>query len=219
MTRPDPFEDRPAWARRIRKAAVLRLAPLSGAASKALLEALSGGRLDQDEERRIAQVAGGNPLFLEQLVAYVGERRSADDLPPAIHALLAARLNRLDTVERSVLALGAVAGDAFQPATVRALAGGVARAEVEQACHRLVEHDLLTEEPGGEGMRRLARGPRRRRPRGRRENQARRTAMSSRSSRRSRTASWPGSSLTISSPSSETTVESQASWARTILQG
>jgi predicted ATPase len=152
VTRPDPFEDRPAWARRIRKAAVLRLAPLSGAASKALLEALSGGRLDQDEERRIAQVAGGNPLFLEQLVAYVGERRSADDLPPAIHALLAARLNRLDTVERSVLALGAVAGDAFQPATVRALAGGVARAEVEQACHRLVEHDLLTEEPGGEGM-------------------------------------------------------------------
>ena len=92
---------------------MLSLEPLSAAAREALLAASAGERLDTDEERRIAKAAGGNPLFLEQLVAYVGERRSTDDLPPGIHALLAARLDRLGTSERSALALGAVAGDAF----------------------------------------------------------------------------------------------------------
>ena len=67
----------------------------------------------------------------------------ADALPPALHALLAARLDRLDAAERSALALGAVAGDAFEPAIVHALAAGITRAEIEQACDRLVERDLL----------------------------------------------------------------------------
>jgi len=152
VTRPDPFEDRPTWPHRIGKAVLLRLGPLSATASKALLAAISGGRLDTDEERRIADTAGGNPLFLEQLVAYVGERRSTDALPPAIHALLAARLDRLDTVERSVLALGAVAGDAFQTASVHALATDITRAEVEQACDQLVKQDLLIQETGVDGV-------------------------------------------------------------------
>ena len=148
VTRPDPFDDRASWARRIGKTAVLRLGPLSAASSRALLAAISGGRLETDDERRIADTAGGNPLFLEQLVAYVGERRSTDALPPALHALLAARLDRLGTVERSALALGAVVGDRFETASVQALATDVTRAEVEQACDRLVEQDLLLREPG-----------------------------------------------------------------------
>ena len=151
-TRPDPFQERPAWADRLGQGAVLRLGPLSATASRALLEAIAGGRLEQDEERRIADTAGGNPLFLEQLVAYVGDRQSTDHLPPAIHALLAARLDRLDTVERSVLALGAVVGDAFEAASVHALATDVTHAEVEQACDRLVGHELLTRPSAGEGV-------------------------------------------------------------------
>ena len=152
VTRPDLMEDRPTWSRSIGTATTMRLGPLSATASNALLAAISGGRLQQDEERRIADTAGGNPLFLEQLVAYVGEGRSTDALPPALHALLAARLDRLDTVERSVLALGAVVGDRFETAAVHALATDVSRAEVEQACDRLVEHDLLTEQAGGDGV-------------------------------------------------------------------
>ena len=103
----------------------------------------AGGRLRPDEERRIAEAAGGNPLFLEQLVAYVGEQRAADALPPALQALLAARLDRLDAAERSALALGAITGDRFDAGAVHALAAGITRAEVERACERLVERDLL----------------------------------------------------------------------------
>ena len=104
---------------------------------------IAGGRLRPDEERQITEAAGGNPLFLEQLVAYVGEQRAAGSLPPALQALLAARLDRLDATERSALALGAIAGDRFNASSVHALAVGVTRADVERACERLVDRDLL----------------------------------------------------------------------------
>ena len=152
VARSDGLKDHSLWTGRIGEAAALRLKPLSAKASEALLAANAGDRLDTDEERRIAKAAGGNPLFLEQLLAYVGERRSTDDLPPGIHALLAARLDRLGTTERSTLALGAVAGDAFETGSVHALAPGITRAEVEQACERLVERDLLIrDEDSGDG--------------------------------------------------------------------
>ena len=128
----------PAWARH-----VLELGPLSDPASATLLEAIAGGRLDSAQERQIADAASGNPLFLEQLVAYVDEHRDADSLPPALHSLLAARLDRLSTAERSALALGAVAGDAFTTAAVHALAGGITRADLDQAFDRLLRRDLL----------------------------------------------------------------------------
>jgi DNA-binding SARP family transcriptional activator/tetratricopeptide (TPR) repeat protein len=150
VARPDLLEARPGWASRIAHASTLTLGPLSPAASAALLGEVAGGDLGPDDERRIAAAAGGNPLFLEQLVAYVGEQRSTDALPPAIHALLAARLDRLDAGERSALALGAVAGDSFEAASVHALTAGVTRAEVEYACDRLVERDLLVR--GGAGV-------------------------------------------------------------------
>jgi predicted ATPase len=131
---------------RLERGAVLPLRPLSATASESLLAALAGG-LPPAEQRRVTEAAGGNPLFLEQLVAYVAERRAADALPPALHALLAARLDRLDAAERAGLALGAVAGDTFTPGSVHALATGITRAEVERACERLLERDLLVRGP------------------------------------------------------------------------
>jgi DNA-binding SARP family transcriptional activator len=152
VARPDLFEGRADWASRIGAEGVLELGPLSGAASAALLEAIAGGRLGSDEERRIAEAAGGNPLFLEQLVAYIDEQRpSAESLPPALHALLAARLDRLDTAERSALALGAVAGDVFETRSLHALADGITRAELNQACERLIRRDLLVPSDAGAG--------------------------------------------------------------------
>ena len=82
-------------------------------------------------------------------MAYVGERRAADSLPPALQALLAARLDRLDVTERAALALGSIAGDRFEASAVHALAAGITRAEVERACERLVERDLLVRGGGG----------------------------------------------------------------------
>ena len=132
---------------------VLELGPLSDAASAALLE---GSRLEQDERVHVARAAGGNPLFLEQLVAYVGDHGATGLLPPALHALLAARLDRLDDGERSALAYGAIVGDAFELEPVHALADDMTRAALEQAWERLVDLDLL--EPGDAGAVRFRHG-------------------------------------------------------------
>ncbi|MGH2997383.1 MAG: hypothetical protein ACRDM9_13790, partial [Gaiellaceae bacterium] len=142
--RPDPFQERPAWADRLGRGAVLRLGPLSAVASRALLVAIAGGRLEQQEERRIADTAGGNPLFLEQLVAFVGDRHSTDHLPPTIHALLAARLDQLDTAERNVLERGSVEGQVFHRGAVVALAPEETR--VDGRLVALVRKDLVRPE-------------------------------------------------------------------------
>jgi DNA-binding SARP family transcriptional activator len=149
VARRDALDERhPGWA--MRTESILELGPLSRGATAALLGAIDGGRLQPEERQRIADAAGGNPLFLEQLVAYVDEQdASAPALPPALHALLASRLDRLETTERSALALGAVVGDAFQTREVHALADGVSRAELEAACERLVGRDLLVRGDGG----------------------------------------------------------------------
>ena len=85
VARPDLLE---RGGDRLERGTRLMLRPLSAAASESLLATIGGTRLPLAEQRRVAEAAGGNPLFLEQLVAYVGERRAADELPPALQALL-----------------------------------------------------------------------------------------------------------------------------------
>ena len=127
VARQDQLERRPE------QGAELVLQSLSRTASESLVAAVAGGALEPAEERRIIEAAGGNPLFLEQLVAYIGERPSAGALPPALQTLLAVRLDGLAAAERSALALAAVAGDRFTPDAIHALATGVTLADVERA--------------------------------------------------------------------------------------
>src|SRR5262249_43996202 len=72
---------------------------------------------------RIREASEGNPLFLEEMVALVRESGGAEVVvPPTIQALLAARLDQLDTAERVVLERGAVEGGVFHRGAVEALA-------------------------------------------------------------------------------------------------
>jgi DNA-binding SARP family transcriptional activator len=125
--------------------AELVLPALSPAASRSLVANLTGA----PGAERIVAAAGGNPLFLEQLVAYVGEQATPGALPPALHALLAARLDALDPRDRSTLALASITGDRCDPDAVHALAKERSRADIERACRRLAERDLLTTAEGG----------------------------------------------------------------------
>ena len=61
---------------------------------------------------RIAHAAGGNPLFISEMLAMAREQEDVD-VPPTLKALLAARLDRLDESERRVLERGSVEGDFF----------------------------------------------------------------------------------------------------------
>jgi DNA-binding SARP family transcriptional activator len=88
--------------------------------------------------RAIAARAEGNPLFIEQLRAHTAETDAP--LPPTLHALLAARLDRLTPTERSALQRAAVLGRDFDAAFV------AARAALESLERRTLIERAVTSE-------------------------------------------------------------------------
>ncbi|HEY7536458.1 MAG TPA: hypothetical protein VH721_00595, partial [Gaiellaceae bacterium] len=110
-----------------------------------------------DVSARVAAAAEGNPLFVEEMVAMLiddGHLVREDDrwvaagdlseakVPPTVQALIAARLDRLDPVERAVLERAAVVGKVFSAAAVRALSGDRS-GDVEAGIRSLVRKDLV----------------------------------------------------------------------------
>ena len=105
--RDELLESRPGWALPRQNSRLLTLGALDAPDAEALIDALDAG-LSEGFRTRVARAGGGNPLFLEQLLALHAENGSEGELPlpPTIKALLAARLDRLPTPERDVLERG-----------------------------------------------------------------------------------------------------------------
>ena len=57
--------------------------------------------------------AEGNPLFIEELAASIQDDAVAGDLPPTIHAVLAARIDALPGDARTALLRASVIGKVF----------------------------------------------------------------------------------------------------------
>jgi len=112
LARPELTERRPDWP------VTLRLGPLGDQDVQALIAERSPGELRE----RIARAAGGNPLFIEEMLAMAGHTNGNVTVPPTLQALLAARLDQLESGERSVLERGAVEGEIFHRGAVQALA-------------------------------------------------------------------------------------------------
>jgi class 3 adenylate cyclase/tetratricopeptide (TPR) repeat protein len=111
MARPELSERRPAWP------VTLRLGPLAADD----VEELIAERVPEQLRERIARAAGGNPLFIEEMLAMAGETEGEVVVPPSLQALLAARLDQLGTGERSVLERAAIEGEIFHRGAVQAL--------------------------------------------------------------------------------------------------
>ncbi|MGZ4334894.1 MAG: ATP-binding protein [Gaiellaceae bacterium] len=123
MARPELLERRPSWGGGKWNATTVLLEPLDAAETEQLLSELGDVRAELRE--RIVQVAEGNPLFVEEMLALVRDSGGAEvEVPPTIQALLAARLDQLDPAERSVLERGSVEGRTFHRGAVAALADG-----------------------------------------------------------------------------------------------
>jgi tetratricopeptide (TPR) repeat protein len=84
--------------------------------------ALAGGfpSTSQAFAQRCVERAGGNPLFLDQLLRTAGERE--DHLPASLHSLVLARMDRLPERDRAALRAASVIGQRFPLALVRQLA-------------------------------------------------------------------------------------------------
>jgi class 3 adenylate cyclase/tetratricopeptide (TPR) repeat protein len=112
MARPDLSERRSPWP------VSLRLEPLAESAVDSLLPET----IPADRREQIARAAGGNPLFITEMLAMARETGGEVTVPPSLRALLAARLDQLEPAERSVLERGAVEGEVFHRGSVKALA-------------------------------------------------------------------------------------------------
>src|SRR5919197_3399338 len=145
-SRPDVVESREGWAEGPR-ARRLRLEPLSPADTERVVEHLLGSVEVAPEARaRIVEASEGNPLFAEQLLAMFvdggylarenGSWRATRDLseldvPPTIHALLAARLDQLEPEGRGVVEPASVVGLVFPKDAVAELASDGVRAGLD----------------------------------------------------------------------------------------
>ena len=131
LARPELTDVRPSWP------VSLRLDPLSAREVEQLLPPT----LERGMRTRIAQSAGGNPLFVTEMLAMAIEGGTDEvEVPPTLQALLAARLDQLDPTERRVLDRGAVEGEVFHRGAVQALCS---EASVTPRLAALVRRQLI----------------------------------------------------------------------------
>jgi class 3 adenylate cyclase/tetratricopeptide (TPR) repeat protein len=111
MARPELLDRRPGWP------GIVRVEPLPAEDAEALI----GDQVSCELRERITRAAGGNPLFISEMLAMAAEEDEVE-VPPTLRALLTARLDQLDEHDRTVLERGAVEGEIFHRGAVQALA-------------------------------------------------------------------------------------------------
>jgi predicted ATPase/class 3 adenylate cyclase len=144
-------------------AEILELSPLPAAEGRELVTNLLGpSDVAEQELEHIVGAAGGNPLFLEESLRMLidegalrteeGRWRVATHLqevpiPPTIHGLLGARLDRLEPNQRRVLERASVVGEEFWPAALSHLLPELQPLELGTCLAALAGKGLV--QPGG----------------------------------------------------------------------
>ena len=131
MARPELTEGQSGWP------VTLRLEPLADDD----VDELIPPEIAAEMRVKIMRAAGGNPLFVEGMLAMARETEGEVVVPPTLQALLTARLDQLDAAERNVLERGAVEGENFHRGAVQALAP--AETQVTPRLAALVRKELI----------------------------------------------------------------------------
>lgn len=126
----------------------MRLATLEPTESMSLLHAaLADHPLPPQTLEAIALRAGGNPMFLEALVAETTGGTGADLLPESVEELVTTQVDRLHPVDRTVLRYAAVLGTVVDEDLLVELLDGHAQRPADGALDRLSAF-LTRERPG-----------------------------------------------------------------------
>ncbi len=131
MARPELLDARPSWP------VAVRLEPLNDADTARLI----GSAGPEALRAKIARAAGGNPLFIGEMLAMASEGGDEVEVPATLKALLATRLDQLDAAERRVLERAAVEGEVFHRGAVQALTPE--EAQVTPRLAALVRRELI----------------------------------------------------------------------------
>jgi class 3 adenylate cyclase/tetratricopeptide (TPR) repeat protein len=144
---------------------VLNLDPLEASAASELLGSLLGTAPGDDVATLLIERSGGNPFFIEELVALLTEAatvsgpsealadlKGAASLPATLRGLVAARLDALPAEERGVLEDAAVLGRRGPVTALEALADARGLPHVGPALEALEARDLLSVQNGSVGF-------------------------------------------------------------------
>ncbi len=134
------LEEHPGWPERPNATQVV-LRPLSdAAAAQVVANVLGPSTLAPTVVARIILAAEGNPLYVEQMLEMLAESDALGGggagseaeiaVPPTIHALLEARLDRLPREQRAIVEPAAVVGVTFPQRAVESLSPQMLRQSV-----------------------------------------------------------------------------------------
>jgi tetratricopeptide (TPR) repeat protein len=148
LGRPDVAERFPdLWAER--DVHQLRIKPLSQRASIQLLRSALGPDRSPALLERLAERAGGNAFFLEELARSAAESPNLEELPDTVLAMVEARLQALHPEARLILRAASVYGRAFWAKAVAALLGHNEPEQIEQHLQDLARRELVSVRRGG----------------------------------------------------------------------
>ncbi len=144
--RPELLDVQPNWGAGLGGQTTLPLEPLTAEAARALASRLvaAAGAVDP---ARLVDVAGGNPLFLEELAASIVELGDSDELPVTVREAIAARIDALPPAVRDALLSAAVVGKTFWRGVLQTV-GEIA--DVDDALQVLEARDLVRRDPSSQ---------------------------------------------------------------------
>ena len=141
----------------------MTLEPLSDNDIARVVETVLGeGNVPEVVRARIVESAGGNPLFVEQMLSMMiddGLLRQEEgvwspvvdleqvDVPPSVQALLAARVDRLQSEERQVIEPASVIGVEFPQSAVEELVDEALRPAVGLRLSSIAARQLIRRDP------------------------------------------------------------------------
>ncbi len=148
MARPELLDTQPTWGGGLAAQTTITLDPLKAADAAALAARVVRESTQRSfDVDRLVEVAGGNPLFLEELAASVSEVGEDADLPVTVREAIAARIDAMPSEVRAALLSAAVVGRTFWRSVLQSV-GEVA--DVDDALLVLESRDIVRRDPSSQ---------------------------------------------------------------------
>jgi class 3 adenylate cyclase/tetratricopeptide (TPR) repeat protein len=113
VARPELFDVHPTWGGGLTAQTTIPLEALGPDEAAELASQVLGQGYETPGLARIVEVSEGNPLFVEELAAALGELPEHEELPVTVRAAIASRIDALPADARSTLLAAAVVGKSF----------------------------------------------------------------------------------------------------------